>query len=277
MGWGTVIGAAGGLIGGLLASESSRDTAQSAQYAAQLQWDIANRVQAIADEMQGIWRQYYMRMEVDLNDEIQALPPYQVQYATAANRAIVEVRKQFGLARRKTLECMDIHCVGAAISTVRDMATGEALAAGWAATLMIRGEDAMKRSVDHQQRQEQLAIAQFAHKAYFSTDGTMLAAKIAQGLQTSAAQSASNQAGAAGYMITSGLRSLFGEGGVFSDKKNPNPQTSQTSAGVQVQPAGTNATQRLFEAPASDDTGRSANPFDTPIASVDTFTIDNQA
>ena len=242
MGWGSIIGAAGGLIGGLLASESSRDTAQSAQYAAQLQWDIANRVQAISDELFTLWRQEFLTDERALNREVQGLTPYRVQYATAANRAIIEVRRQFGLARRRALECLDPHCVGAAVATARDLSTNEAMAAAWAASLMERGEDALKRSIDHQQRQEQLQLVQFAHKAYFSTDQTALAARIAGNLQASASASASNQAAAAGYLVTQGLNSIFGSGGLLSDKKNPSAATQVNGRGVASQPLPNNTT-----------------------------------
>lgn len=268
MGWTSIIGAAGGLIGGLLASESSRDTAQAAQYAAQLQWDIANRAEALKEELITLWRQEYLTDELALNREIQGLTPYQVQYATAASRAIVEVRKQFGLAHRKALECLDVHCVGAAVATSRDMATNEAMAAAWAAGLMERAEDAMARSVDHQQRQEQVQMVQFAHKGYFNTDQTMLAARIAGNLSSSAAASASNQAAAAGYLVTQGLNSIFGAGGLLSDKRNPRSDPAPRIASATTLPQ--NTTVVLPSQADQSDT----DPFSSfKVSNYDQFTI----
>lgn len=271
MGWGAVIGAAGGLIGGLIASESSRDTARSAQYAAQLQWDIANRVQARSDETFALWRQEYRPLEQALNNEVTTLDSYRAQHATAAQRAIVEVRKQFGLARRKALECMDVHCVGPAVAMVRDMSLNEALAAGWAANLMERSEDALKYTIDHQQRQEKLANAQFGHEAYFSTDQTRLAAQIAGNLQRSAASSASDQAAAAGYLVTRGLQTIFGEGGLFSSNK-ANPNVSQAPRATSSPPQASAAT---IWGGTNQSTGGEMDPFQPlQTASADIFTID---
>lgn len=222
-GVGGFIGSIGGLLGGLASSESSRGNARAAMYAANLQWQIANRIQAIEEELFALWRQEVRPMELTLNNEIQGLQPYRLQYATATARAITEVRRQFSVARRKQQECFDVHCVGAIVGSARDMSMGEAMAAGWASTLMMRAEDAMRRSIDHQQRQEKLGMIQYGHEAYFSTDQTAVAAGIADRLMRSASASASNQANAAGYMVTTGLQGLFKEGGLFSDKKNPAP------------------------------------------------------
>ena len=229
-GVGGFIGSIGGLLGGLASSESSRGNARAAMYAANLQWQIANRIQAIEEELFALWRQEIRPMELVLNDELQTLPPYRVQYATAAARAITEVRRQFSVARRKQLECMDVHCVGAAVGSARDMSLGEAMTSGWAATLMTRAEDALQRSIAHQQRQEKLGLVQYAHEAYFSTDQTAVAAGIADRLMRSAASSASSQAQAAGYMVTTGLQGLFKEGGLFSDKRNPVPAQGARTA-----------------------------------------------
>lgn len=266
MGWGSIIGAAGGLIGGLLASESSRESASAAQYAAQLQWDIANRIQARRDELFALWRQEYKPLELNLQAELAALPGYVPQYATAVARGVSEVRKQFSIARRKALECMPVRCVGAQFAAVRDLALNEALAAGWAGGLMSRAEDTMKRSLDHQQRQERLTLAQFAHQAYFSTDGTQLAVQIADRQQRTAAQAASNNAEAAGRMITWGLNSLFGQGGVLADKPNPKPQANQSTA-ISI----------TLPAPATNqDAGNSFSAKDTELAASDAFfTIDS--
>ena len=229
-GVGGFISSIGGLLGGLTASESSRGNARAAMYAANLQWQIANRIQAIEEELFALWRQEIRPMELVLNDELQALQPYRTQHATAAARAITEVRRQFSVARRKQLECMDVHCVGASVAAARDMSLGEAMTSGWAATIMQRAEDAMQRAVAHQQRQEKLGLIQYAHEAYFSTDQTAVAAGIADRLMRSAASSASSQAQAAGYMVTTGLQGLFKEGGLFSDKRNPAPTPAARTA-----------------------------------------------
>ena len=226
---GGLISAGGNLLGGLVGSSNSRDNAEAALAAAQMNWEIANRVQVLEEELFALWRGEYLPMELALNDEIQALPGYQVQYQTAASRAVVEVRRQFSKVRRKTLECMDVHCVGAAVAQIRDLSLHEAMAAGWAASLMHRAEDALKRSLDHQQRQERLGLVQFAHQAYHSTDQTTVAANIADRLMKSSAKSASDQAFGAGYMVAQGIQGILKESGLgVDDKKNPAPSPEQT-------------------------------------------------
>lgn len=267
-----IIPIAGALLGGLFSSSSARSNAAAAEQAARLQWDIADRIQKREQELFDIWKQDYLPCEQALRAEVCSMPVYEVQYDTAAQRAITQVRRQFSRARRDALACLDTHCAGAYCGLTKDLAIAEANAAAWAATTAMRTEEALKFQRDQQRREEQHRITNTGRQAYQQSRGAEIAANIAGTQAGAARQAASNQSAAAGYFLQQAFR---GFGGMFPQQSAMTAPTGVYQVPVMPDEFGFNpdagqvnvnvfSGQNLADGMSLDD-ALLAGPFDTPM------------
>lgn len=205
MSWWNVGAAAITVVGAVISSNAASNTAGVARQAADLQWDIADRVQRQHEEMFEIWRTEYRPGELALRSQIDALRPYQVNRNRTSSRTSTNMRRQYSEARRATLSAIGRLCSLPPAGLINEMTTSQVGAEVWASNAMIRAEDILKRNRDVANREERRQFAQFARRAYFKTGSSEMAAQIARNLQVQASAAASQQSGAAAQLATTGF------------------------------------------------------------------------
>ena len=206
MSWWNVGAAAISVVGAVVSANSASNTAGVARQAADLQWDIANRIQMRDEEQHNIWRSYFRDGELSLHSRISQLRPVPIDYDRVAGRPEAEMRRQFSEARAQTLRTVVKYCSLPPSGMSNDMAIMQAGAEVWASAAMIRADEGLKRTLDAQHREERLQMAQMARQAYFKPGAGEMAANIARQLQTQASAAASQQAGAAAQLATAGFK-----------------------------------------------------------------------
>lgn len=100
----------------------------AAKDAAAKQYNIANRQQNIAEEEYARYKQHFAACENKTIDEECARPEYSEDIEAQANRAVVEVRKQFSLARQQLQRRRQRYCIGSIIYQEQQLAVEEARA-----------------------------------------------------------------------------------------------------------------------------------------------------
>lgn len=206
MGWWNVGAAAITIVGSVISANSAANTAGVAQQAADLQWDIANRIQQRDEELQAIWRAEYRDGELSLRSRVSQLRPTDIPYDRMGSSVRSEMRRQFSNARATTLTTIASTCTLPPAGLINDISIMQAGAESWAGTGMIRAEEGLRRALDAQHRAERMQMAQVGRGAYFKPGGGEMAAQIARQLQAQASAAASQQAGAAGRLATMGFQ-----------------------------------------------------------------------
>ena len=206
MTWWNVGAAAISVVGAVISSNSAANTAGVARQAADLQWDIANRIQMRDEEMHAIWRSDFRDGELALRSRVSQLRTDPINYSRAGGRPIPELRRQFSEARASTLRTVAKYCTLPPAGLANDIAVMQAGAEVWAANAIIRAEEGLKRTLDVQYRAERLQMAQMGRGAYFKPGGGEMAAQIARQLQLQASAAASQQSGAAARLATMGFQ-----------------------------------------------------------------------
>lgn len=118
----------------------------AAQYIADKQHDIANRQMVIAETEHARYTQHFWCVENTLADEQCALPEYTPDYETQAARAVLDVRKQFDVARQQLLRTRTRYCGRMTDLAMCDLAGAEARAAAEARNKAYRYEEARRDS-----------------------------------------------------------------------------------------------------------------------------------
>ena len=203
MSWWNVGALAVSVVGSVISYNSASSTASAAQQAADLQWDIANRIQRRRDELFDMWRTVFRPGELALKAQVAALRPYEVDYNRTTSRGRSQIRRQYGEARRTTSQVLARNCLLSPPCLLNDLLTRQGGAEAWASNGLIRAEDNLKRVLDVQNRQERLQFMQMGRQAYFKTGGGEMAAKIAANLQNIAQTASASNSAATGSFITS--------------------------------------------------------------------------
>lgn len=128
---------------------------EAANDQAEKQYDIANRQQIIADDEYKRYTQHFAPCEDTTVDTECARPEYVEDIETEATRAVVDVRKQFALARLQLERRRVRYCVGSIIASERTLAIEEAVA-------VAAAKEKVRRYLE--QRQEQRRDKYFNRK-----------------------------------------------------------------------------------------------------------------
>lgn len=205
MAWAAVVGS---VIGGLFASSNASDQAQAANNAAQLQWEIANRVQVREDYLFDTYKTEYRECELAYKDEICNMKPYEAKTKLAARRALTEVRREMSKAESDILDCLSEYCVGAHCGLIRDARYQEASVAVSAMNAAIYAEENLKLMRDQQRHEELARMVGFGHGVYFQTSGSALASQIYGETARAAREAASRSASATGRFIAEAFNAI---------------------------------------------------------------------
>lgn len=102
----------------------------AAKDAAEKQYDIADRQQTIAEQEYARYSTHFAPCEDATIDEECARPEYVEPIEDEANRAIVDIRRQFGIARAQAQRRRNRYCIGSVIAIDRQLSIDEARAGG---------------------------------------------------------------------------------------------------------------------------------------------------
>lgn len=116
--------------------------AAAAQYAADRQFDIADRQMNIAEAEFERYQEHFVCVENKLADEACEEEKYEPDYDTKSARAIVDVRKQFDLARKRLTRLRSRWCLDDFSKDLCDLETREAQAIAAAKDAAYRHEEA---------------------------------------------------------------------------------------------------------------------------------------
>lgn len=227
MSWWNVGSLAVSVIGAVISSNAASSTASAAQQAADLQWNIANRIQQRREELFDLWRSVIRPGELMLRSQVAALRPYEVNYDRTASRGRVQVRRQYSEARRVTALALARQCLLPPSGLLNDLITRQSASESWNINALHRAEDQLKRVLDVQNRQERLQFMQMSRRAYFKTGGAEMAAKIAANLQSVAQAASASNSAAAGNFIASAFNSAGKAWESYQSSQQPQQQTQQ--------------------------------------------------
>ena len=135
------------------------------QYASQdrtadLQYDIANRQMLIAEEEYQRYKDNYVECEDALAAEICAMECEVVDYETRADRAMRDVRRQYGIARSKLERARMRYCAHDMLADICDMDKEEALAVVLARDIAYRYAETYRDILDERRWTRRVAILQ---------------------------------------------------------------------------------------------------------------------
>ena len=102
--------------------------AAASDHAADRQWNIANRQMSIAEEEYTRYKEHFICNEHNLADEACELTVPEANYDVRANRAAVDIRRQFSVARSSLLRGASRYCMHDASHTLGELAAQEARA-----------------------------------------------------------------------------------------------------------------------------------------------------
>lgn len=185
------------LLGGL----GGGDSADSAKYLADKQYEIADQVQRREDRLFYIWEQHYRACEIALKDEICRLPVFTLFPFERSHEAIFDVQTAFwrtqpDIERDTFNNCGRLHC-----SLDNIVAVTQAGINVWAANAVMRADEELL-PVRRQHRFEELArMSAFGHKAYFNSRGAEMAIGIYGQASAMALRQQNNTASALGYFL----------------------------------------------------------------------------
>ncbi|MGF6936855.1 hypothetical protein OKW41_006017 [Paraburkholderia sp. UCT70] len=103
---------------------------EAAKDAAEKQYEIADRQQQIAEREYERYSAHFAACEDATIDAECARPEYLEPIEQEANRAIVDIRRQFGIARAQAQRRRNRYCIGSVIAIDRQLSIDEARAGG---------------------------------------------------------------------------------------------------------------------------------------------------
>lgn len=113
----------------------------SADRTADLQYDISNRQMAIAEEEYARYKNTYVDCEDALASEICNMTCPEIDYDFRADRALRDVRKQYGEARKKLARTRNRYCMADMVKSFCDIEKAEALAVVQARDIAYRYDE----------------------------------------------------------------------------------------------------------------------------------------
>ncbi|MFZ7164575.1 hypothetical protein ACLSYV_03495 [Avibacterium avium] len=134
-------------------ADKQHDTAKQAQNRFDEIW---NNQRDKSDKLFNHWYDNGRPIEVAMLNEARAREQagYPVDYDTAKNRSVVTARSEYSYARQKIEREMNVHCVGARRTALRQLHIAEAKAAVLATNQAIRIEEERKHQRESQYREE---------------------------------------------------------------------------------------------------------------------------
>ena len=122
--------------------------AAAADYAADRQWDIANRQMTIAEDEYERYKENFICNEHRMAQEACDIEVPEADYETRANRAVADIRREFATARRQLNRTRSRYCLVDFSRSLCDMAAREARAVAAARDAAYRHEEAYTRALD---------------------------------------------------------------------------------------------------------------------------------
>lgn len=138
----------------------------SADRTADLQYDIANRQMVIAEEEYERYKSVYVECEDNVAREICALTVPEVNYATHANRAQRDVRREYTLRRRKAERNRGKYCMADFNRTLCDIDRDEALAVVQARDMAYRYAEKRQDYFENQRWDRRVTILQHGRNIF---------------------------------------------------------------------------------------------------------------
>lgn len=133
--------------------------AAAADNAADKQYDIANRQMQIAEEEYQRYKDHFICVEHALADDACVDELYAPDYETRANRAIVDVRKQFSEARSKLSRIRSRYCLADFSRDLCDLEVQEAKAIAAAKDAAYRYEETEQKAYDDRRFNRRIQVS----------------------------------------------------------------------------------------------------------------------
>lgn len=122
--------------------------AAAADYAADKQYDIANRQMEIAEAEYDRYLEHFICAEHKVAGEACDAEIYVPQYGTRANRSVVDIRRQFSLARQKMARSRSRYCLAGFEARLCDLEGQEAAAVAAAKDAGYRFEESEEKTLN---------------------------------------------------------------------------------------------------------------------------------
>ena len=122
--------------------------AAAADYAADQQWNIANRQMSIAEEEYARYKEHFICNEHLLADEACAVTVPVPDYVTRADRSVTDVRRSFDQARRKLARNRSRYCMADFSRRMCDLEAVEAKTVAQTRDASYRFEEERVRALD---------------------------------------------------------------------------------------------------------------------------------
>lgn len=184
----------------------------SADRTADMQYEIADRQMVIAEEEYSRYKEVFVPCEEALNEEVCALTQVEVDYSFRADRATRDVRRQFGVARRKMQRARNKFCLADLSRDMCNLEKAEAIS-------VVAARDVAYREAE--ERRDQLEDERWTKKTWGVDLGRQVMTGQA-GIYQGAMGLAANAVGARGNAMRNLLGTLSGAvSGVLSASYAP--------------------------------------------------------
>ena len=217
----------GDIFGGLTGSKN----ADAAKYAADRQWEIANKIQTREEFRHQIWRDHYKQAELRLKNEVCQRPIAIADYGLAEMQLSRAVTSAYQRVSSKIERGIDLQCTRFSCGNDTMVELSRAGVAVWAASMTFRADEDRAWARNQQRYEDKARVAAFGSRAYFATRGAQLAMGVYAQSAEMALRQQSNMSSALGYFLQRGLSYAASEGWFGSNSSNQSTITASTLSG----------------------------------------------
>lgn len=144
----------------------------AANYAADKQYDIANRQMSIAEAEYQRYKDHFICVEHKLADDACVDVLYTPDYVTRAGRAVVDIRRQFDGARKRLARQRSRYCMSDFCNDMRDIEVEEAKMTAVAKDAAYRYEELERDKFDDRRFNRRMQVSNIGRGIYNSQSNT---------------------------------------------------------------------------------------------------------
>ena len=190
-----------GLLGGITGSNN----ADAAKYAADRQWEIADKIQRREEFGHQIWKDHYRAAELRLKNEVCQTPRVYLDPVLTNIKIGRRIEKAFERTALKIERGIDLNCARFTCGNDSLQTLSRAGIQVWAAGMSFRADEDRALARNQQRFEDKARTAAFGHKSYFDTRGAQLAMGVYAQSAAMSLRQQNNTSAAMGYFLQRGL------------------------------------------------------------------------
>lgn len=193
------------IFDGILGGITGRNNADAAKYAADRQWEIADKIQRREEFGHRVWQDHYREAELRLKNEICQTPRVYLDPVVTSIKIGRRIDKAFERTALKIERGIDLSCARFTCGNDSMQTLSRAGIHVWAAGMSFRADEDRALARNQQRYEDKARTAAFGHKSYFDTRGAQLAMGVYAQSAAMSLRQQNNTSAAMGYFLQRGL------------------------------------------------------------------------